>query len=154
MNVLIEKINNRFLVRSKYNKAIVDAIRKIDRRFWDSTKMEWILPIESLDNFTKELQQIGVQFEIKDKKPVASITLGENIQVKFDQYISDINMRSVASKYDKENRLFTVPREQKENLFQLLEEKDIDYTIQHDDNEKRAKKHRSILPKKGILAQE
>jgi hypothetical protein len=151
MNVQIERYNKRFAIKSKYDPNLISAIQKIEKRFWDAEKYEWTLPIAALDTILNEMNTHGITYEIKDKRPIAIVTkTDDKYEIKFGQYINqqDINNDVSECVFDRANRKFVVPADQKDNMINFLKNNSIKYIIDDkkkknsdsEDDDKRTKK--------------
>ena len=108
MNIIVEKTNKRFSVKSKYDVRLLSVIQSIEKKFWDSDKLVWTLPIESYDEFESEVSQIpGMTIEVIEKKPHAILTkVDDNIEVKFGQFVDQFGLfKEIENiQYDKDSR--------------------------------------------------
>ena len=154
MNVQIEKSKSRFSVRCKYNEDILALIQKYEKRFWNREKLEWSLPIDALQDFTKDIQKlVGIKIEIKENKPYE--ILGRNndkIELKFAQFINQFDpFKSIDQvEYDKENRKLVIPETKITDVIKLLKDNNIDfiYDINFIDHVKKPLTIKNILTEK------
>lgn len=91
--IKIEKFKNKFTVKTKYDAALLDIIRKIESRYWSAEKLEWSLPIASFDNFINEIND-KQKYDIKvvDNKPYAYISKNnDNYELKFASFVDNFS---------------------------------------------------------------
>ena len=75
MNEQIEKFKSKFVIKSKYNDDVLALILKYEKKYWNKEKIEWSLPIDALQHFTNDIQNLSaIQLEIKDNKPYAILS--------------------------------------------------------------------------------
>lgn len=134
--ITIKQFTTRFSVKCKYDEKIVQIIRKIDKRYWNKEKMEWTLPIEAMNDFIKEIQNLGFNVQIIDHEAYTTLTKnGDKIDVKFATFVDDFEaFRNIENSfYDRENKKFIIPKQKMKQLITLLTERDIKYALVGDD---------------------
>ena len=139
MNIQIEKFKSRFSVKCNYDDKVLELIQKIEKRFWDKSKLEWTLPIAAFENFSNEISKLsGYTIEIKENKPLALLSKNNGIyELKFvhftDQYDNFRNIDYV--EYDKENKKLLVPEKKFQEVLDFLKTKCIGYYISYKKSE-------------------
>ena len=68
------RIKNTFGSNHGFSKNIQDLIKTISNHEFDNKMMEWILPIDSLPQFTQKCKELDIPFSITDfTKPKSKI---------------------------------------------------------------------------------
>ena len=131
MNIIVEKTNKRFSVKSKYDVRLLSVIQSIDKKFWDSDKLVWTLPIESYDEFESEVSQIrGMTIEVIEKKPHAILTkVDNNIEVKFGQFVDQFGLfKEIENiQYDKDSRKLIMGSDHLPKLLSVFKQLNMSY---------------------------
>ena len=131
MNIIVEKTNKRFSVKSKYDVRLLSVIQSIDKKFWDSDKLVWTLPIESYDEFESEVSQIpGMTIEVIEKKPHAILTkVDDNIEVKFGQFVDQFGLfKEIENiQYDKDSRKLIMGSDHLPKLLSVFKQLNMSY---------------------------
>ena len=131
MNIIVEKTNKRFSVKSKYDVRLLSVIQSIDKKFWDNEKLVWTLPIESYDEFESEVSQIpGMNIEVIEKKPHAILTkVDDNIEVKFGQFIDQFGLfKEIENiQYDKDSRKLIMGADHLPKLLSVFKQLNMSY---------------------------
>lgn len=144
--VSIENFNNKITVKSKFDRKLVEIIRQMtDKRFWDVENHEWVLPGEILESFTEALDKAGIKYVVTNRKIQALCNkISDQYEMKFDHFVRALDMKSVENlKYNRENQKFMFPSSEKEKIFKLLKEYEIEVHCKSDsEDEKPAKKTR------------
>ena len=75
MNMQIEKFKTKFVIKGKFNEDVLALILKYENTYWNKEKIEWSLPIDALQDFTKDIENLSaIQLEVKDNKPFAILS--------------------------------------------------------------------------------
>ena len=131
MNIIVEKTNKRFSVKSKYDVRLLSVIQSIEKKFWDSDKLVWTLPIESYDEFESEVSQIpGMTIEVIEKKPHAILTkVDDNIEVKFGQFVDQFGLfKEIENiQYDKDSRKLIMGSDHLPKLLSVFKQLNMSY---------------------------
>ena len=131
MNIIVEKTNKKFSVKSKFDVRLLSVIQSIEKKFWDSDKLVWTLPIESYDEFESEVSQIpGMTIEVIEKKPHAILTkVDDNIEVKFGQFVDQFGLfKEIENiQYDKDSRKLIMGSDHLPKLLSVFKQLNMSY---------------------------
>ena len=89
------RIKNTFGSNSGYSKIIQDLIKTINKHEFDDRMMEWILPIDSLTQFTEKCKELDIPISIIDFTILK--TKNSSKIIKLEKYI---NRYAVSFDYD------------------------------------------------------
>ena len=89
------RIKNTFGSNSGYSKIIQDLIKTINKHEFDDKMMEWILPIDSLTQFTEKCKELDIPISIIDFTILK--TKNSSKIIKLEKYI---NRYAVSFDYD------------------------------------------------------
>ena len=127
----IEKFKTKFVIKGKYNEDVLALILKYEKKYWNKEKIEWSLPIDALQDFTNDIQNLSaIQLEVKDNKPYAILSkVADKVELKFSQFINQFDEFKAIEQvvFDKENRKLIVPEAKITEVLQVLKENKIDF---------------------------
>ena len=127
----IEKFKTKFVIKGKYNEDVLALILKYEKKYWNKEKIEWSLPIDALQDFTNDIQNLSaIQLEVKDNKPYAILSkVADKVELKFAQFINQFDEFKAIEQvvFDKENRKLIVPEAKITEVLQVLKENKIDF---------------------------
>ena len=110
------RIKNTFGSNHGFSKNIQDLIKTISNHEFDNKMMEWILPIDSLPQFTQKCKELDIPFSITDfTKPKSKIIKIEKMvnryAVSFDYDENMVEMIKTIDKryWDKEQKRWLLP---------------------------------------------
>ena len=55
----IEKFKTKFVIKGKYNENALALILKYEKKYWNKENIEWSLPIDALQDFTNDIQNLS-----------------------------------------------------------------------------------------------
>lgn len=119
--VKILKNKRRSVVEFKYDQAILDLIKPIQKKYWNNISKTWTIPNEALEGFKKKLEKNSISYDFKEFKPHAYIVeKDETIEFSFNTYIDHIDMlNEIDVSYDVDNKKWTCDKKYLDQLIQI-----------------------------------
>ena len=111
-----------YLTTSGFSRSLVDRIKQINKRFYNSEKKEWVFSSEYLDDLLDDLDFIGVSYKLASKKPVAFCKkVGDTYQVRLSTLVKGLSISEIENAYyDRTESKFFIPVNKKEEMFKIL----------------------------------